>query len=119
MAVKLGGASIAPPAAEGGYRVEELPRGRVITLASGKVTYEVFETMLHRHVLSWKLISATDFATLKGKMEVTSVQSFVPPYGGSTVNVIVMPGTWKWTPRKMGDGNTYYACEGVLLETGT
>jgi hypothetical protein len=119
MAVTLGGTSIVPPAADGGYRVEELPRGRVINLASGKVTYEVWETVLHRHVLSWKLIAAAEFATLKSKMEVSTVQAFVPPYGGSTVNVIVMPGTWRWTPRKMGDGNTYYNCEGVLLETGT
>jgi hypothetical protein len=118
MAVTLGGTSIAPPAAEDGYRVEEVPRGRILELASGKITFEAKEYITRRHVLVWKYISASDFATLAGKIAVTTAQTFVPPYGGSSVSVIVVPGTWKYTPRKLGDGNSYYSCEVVLQEVG-
>jgi hypothetical protein len=118
MAVTLGGTSIVPPAAEGGYRVEEVPRGRMIDLASGKVNIEVWENITRRHILSWKFITAAQFSTLKGVIEATGEKTFVPPYGLTSVKVVVAPGSWKYTPRKLGNGSTYYSCEVVLSETG-
>lgn len=115
MATSLGGTTLAEPTyGLDGYELEHVTMGATHDLASGAVHYDYVNTR-YKITLRWKVITASEKNTIRGKVEVTTSQTLVTP-DGNTYTVFTVPNSWRESYIEGGDGVKYYNCEAQFEE---
>jgi hypothetical protein len=116
MATTLGGVTLPDPIADlEGHGAELLDVGGFLPMANGSVVYD-YVTSRYRFHLTWRAISAANFAIIETRALIKTAQAYVPPESATSYSVFVVPDGFKWKSREIGTATPYYDVELTLEE---
>ena len=118
MSTYLGGTQLPDPIIDPGSEdVETRSQGEIIEMSDGSIVYHSTGSYRMAWTLTWRLLSSTDFNTLKTKATVTTTQIFYPPDGSGPFTVVVTPNGFVWRAYEIGGGVPVYDAELKLEQT--
>ncbi len=112
----LGGTELPLPIVdENGQGADLVGQGAIQEMADGSaVLYHTGSSRQH-FKFSWRLLSAANYAILKGKAEITTTQTLKPPDTATTYSVVSLPNTFKSKTHWIG-GLPIYSVDWELME---
>ena len=116
MSTTLGGTTLPNPIVDlEGHGADLVDVGVLLEMANGSLVHDYVSSRYRFH-LTWRAISAANFATIQTKALVKTAQTYSPPESATEYSVFVVPGSFKWKSREIGTSTPYYDVELTLEE---